>query len=192
MVAVRGVLSTCVRQRQERTCLKRITNRRQSEFVIQLTAQERDLLVAPVQAPGALDGILGPGPRNGPIVSLYLAREEASEFCWLVEQTANFAQNEIAQRRLAHLLARLEDGFADTVDPGAHLVRPGGCCLGYSAKQGQYPVLFAFCFGLSRSRRLGTRGNNPRRSLTRACSRQAGSARGPVWAVPSGDAAEEA
>jgi hypothetical protein len=125
--------------------LKRITNRRQSEFVIQLTAQERDLLVAHVQAPGALDGILGPGPRNGPIVSLYLAREEASEFCWLVEQTANFAQNEIAQRRLAHLLARLEDGFADTVDPGAHLVRPGGCCLGYSAKQGQY-LAFIHCY----------------------------------------------
>ena len=125
--------------------MKQPTNRRQSEFVVQLTAQERDLLVAHVHPPGALDDILGPGPRNGPMVSLYLAREEASEFCWLVEQTANFAQNERAQRRLAHLVARLEDGFAGSVDPGAHLVRPGACCLGYSAKQGQY-LAFIHCY----------------------------------------------
>ena len=113
--------------------------------MIHLTVQERDLLVAHVQPPGALDGILGAGPTNGPIVSLHLGSEEASEFCWLVEQTANFAQNETAQRRLAHLVARLEDGFAGDVDPGAHLVRPGACRLGYSAKQAQY-LAFIHCY----------------------------------------------
>ncbi len=134
-----------VRRRQQRTCLKQTINRRQSEFVIQLTAQERDLLIAHVQPPGVLDAVLESGPRNGPIVSLYLAREEASEFCWLVEQTANIAQNQTAQDRLAHLVARLEGGFAGTVDPRAHLVRPDACCLGYSAKQGQY-LAFIHCY----------------------------------------------
>jgi hypothetical protein len=125
--------------------LKRPTSRRRAEVLIQLTAQERDLLVAHVQPPGALDPVLGAGRSKGPIVSLELADEEASEFCWLVEQTANNAQNETAQRQLAHLVARLEDGFAGNVDPGAHLVRPGACRLGYTAKQGQY-LAFIHCY----------------------------------------------
>jgi hypothetical protein len=125
--------------------VKRTPNRRRAEFLIQLTAQERDLLIAHVHPPGALDRILGAGRSKGPIVSLELADEEASEFCWLVEQTVNFAQNGTAQRRLDHLVARLEAGFTGNVDPGAHLVRPGACRLGYSAKQGQY-LAFIHCY----------------------------------------------
>lgn len=118
--------------------MTRAATRGPSELLIQITAEERDLLLQHVEPPDAFDTILGPHRAAAPLVTLHLGSEECDEFFWLVEQTANCAQNELAQRRLGRLVERLEDGFADQVDPGAHLVRPAACTVGYTPKQGQY------------------------------------------------------
>lgn len=114
------------------------SRRRDSQFLIHITAEERDLLRAHVEPPGALDEILAPHRTTTPLVTLYLDASQTDEFLSLAEQTANTAQNEFAQRRLGALMERLEAGFEDQVDPGAHLVRPAACRVGYTPKQGQY------------------------------------------------------
>lgn len=96
------------------------------------------MLVAHVDPPGEFDKFFAPHCDAPVLVTLQLDSEEADEFLLLAEQTANAAQNEEAMRRLGHLVERLNDGLADEVDPGAHLVRPAACRLGYTPKQGQY------------------------------------------------------
>jgi repressor LexA len=102
------------------------------------------MLLAHVQPPRALDSILGPHRGAAPLVTLHLDAEDADEFFALVEQTACSAQDALAQRRLGHLVDRLNDGLADQVDPGAHLVRPAATSLGYTHKQGQYLAFIYF------------------------------------------------
>ena len=109
-----------------------------SEVLIHITAEERDLLLSHVAPPDALDEVLGSYHRHGPLVPLYLTGQQADTFLQLVEEIANSARNQVAQRRLGVLFERLEDGFADKVDPGAHLVRPAACRAGYTPRQGQY------------------------------------------------------
>ena len=96
------------------------------------------MLLQHVQPPDALDPMLGPHRGDGPLVTLFLNSEAGDEFFQLVEQTACGAQNLMVQRRLGRLVERLDDGFDNQVDPGAHLVRPAACGIGYTPKQGQY------------------------------------------------------
>ncbi|HEU5304249.1 MAG TPA: hypothetical protein VFU40_06345 [Gemmatimonadales bacterium] len=118
--------------------MTRASTRGPSDLLIQITAEERDLLLQHVEPRDAFDAMLGPHRAAAPLVTLYLGSEEGHEFLWLVEQTANSAQNESVQRRLGHLVDRLDDGLADRVDPGVHLVRPAACGVGYTPRQGQY------------------------------------------------------
>lgn len=63
----------------------------------------------------------------------------------LLEETANTAQNLLAQRQLDEVLQRLTAGLSNNVDPGAHLVRPAAIRLGYTPLQGQY-LAFISCY----------------------------------------------
>ncbi|MHB0981288.1 MAG: LexA family protein [Thermoleophilia bacterium] len=112
-------------------------------YLVQLTAQERDLLLSHVDPPDALDHLAPRTPQDTPVVTLQLDAEELAEFMVLFEHTANSAQDMVAMDRLTHAYARVESGLEGDVDPGAHLLRPAATTLGYTELQGQY---LAFIF----------------------------------------------
>ncbi len=107
-------------------------------FFIQLTTQERELLLQHIVPPNALDHLLGRAASTGPLISLHLSLDELDEFMRHLEETAHSAQNLQAQNRLGQLLTRLESGLSGDVDQGAHMVRPAAARLGYTRLQGQY------------------------------------------------------
>jgi len=108
------------------------------------------MLRSHVEPQGAFDVLAPQESPSGPLISLELTRRELDDFMELFEQTATNAQNVSAMDRLGHALARVESGFEDDVDPGAHLLRPAGARLGYSWKEGQY---LAFIFNYHRLHR---------------------------------------
>jgi repressor LexA len=107
-------------------------------FFIQLTTQERELLLEHVVPPNALDRLFGRAASTGPVISLHLSLDELDEFMRHLEETAYSAQNLQAQDRLGQLLTRLDSGLSGDVDEGAHMVRPAAARLGYTRLQGQY------------------------------------------------------
>ena len=112
--------------------------RRNATFLIQLTAQECDLLLAHVEPPGAFDDLMHFAVAVGPLVSFEFDHEQMDDFVQLLEQTANSAQNIAAADRLEETLTRVERGLQGTVDPGLHLVRPAAAAVAFTRKQGQY------------------------------------------------------
>ena len=123
---------------------------RQPSYLIQLTAEELDLLRTHGEPEGAIDRFIGPQSPRSPLISLDLNARELLEFMTLLDQTASHAQNVIAMDRLGHALARIESGLEGTADPGAHLLRPAAARTGYSVKQGRY---LAFIFNYLRLNR---------------------------------------
>ena len=107
-------------------------------FLIQLTLQEWDMLLAHVNPPGELDHLVPRSPPGVPLVTFQLDAIELDEFMVLFEQTANGAQNPIAMDCLGYAYARVANGLDGQVDPGAHLVRPAAARVGYTELQGQY------------------------------------------------------
>ncbi|MHB8870495.1 MAG: hypothetical protein ACYC6T_16220 [Thermoleophilia bacterium] len=99
-------------------------SRGSAAHLVQLTAQERDLLLDHVHPPGALDHLAPRTPQVSPVVTLQLDAEELAEFMLLFENTANSAQDLVAMDRLTSAYSRVEAGLEGDVDPGAHLLRP--------------------------------------------------------------------
>jgi hypothetical protein len=112
-------------------------------YLVQLTAQERDMLLSHVHPPGALDHLVPRTPQDTPVVTLQLDVEELDEFMVLFERTANSAQDMVAMDRLTSAYSRVQSGLDSDVDPGAHLLRPAAAALGYTELQGRY---LAFIF----------------------------------------------
>lgn len=107
-------------------------------FLVHLTVEERDILLAHVDPPDALDEVFRAARVAGALVSLELNRDQLDEFDQCLEQAVVGAQNILAQERLGRAKERIDAGFADKVDAGWHMVRPAAATLGYSAIQGQY------------------------------------------------------
>ncbi len=115
-----------------------MSRRGPSAFLVHLTVDERDVLLAHVVPRGALDHLLKREPPEGMLLTLHLTSAELDEFMELLEATANTAQNLLAQRQLDEVVQRLTAGLSNNVDPGAHLVRPAAIRVGYTPLQGQY------------------------------------------------------
>jgi LexA DNA binding domain-containing protein len=111
---------------------------RPSTYLVHVTARERETLLAHVEPSDALDDVFRSARVNGPLVCLELDADELDHFMDHLDQAAMGAQNEVAQNELGRALDRINAGFAGTVDPGWHMVRPAMVALGYSDKQGQY------------------------------------------------------
>jgi len=107
-------------------------------FLMHVTTRERDILVAHVDPPGALDDLFRAARLTGPLVCLEVDADQLDRFMEHLERVAGYAQNESAQEHLGRTLERINAGFETTVDPGWHMVRPAIVRLGYSARQGQY------------------------------------------------------
>lgn len=107
-------------------------------YLVQLTAQEGEMLLSHVDPPDALDHLVPRTPQVSPVVTLRLDAEELDEFMVLFERTANSAQDMVAMDRLTYAYSRAESGLDGDVDPGAHLVRPAAATLGYTELQGRY------------------------------------------------------
>lgn len=95
--------------------------KRSGRFIVHLTVEERDTLLAHVQPPDALDALFANARVHGALVMLDLTGRECDEFLASFEQTANSAQNIEAMNRLGCAFARLEAGLTGEADPGWHL-----------------------------------------------------------------------
>lgn len=116
-----------------------------SRYLIHLTAEERNLLLDFVEPAGAFDEFLLPACVTGQLVVLDLDASELETFLQLVDGTGRHAQNMEVGDRLMQVHERLESGIAGSVDPGAHLLRPGAAAVGFTPRQGQY-LAFIHCY----------------------------------------------
>lgn len=116
-----------------------------SKYLIHLTVEERKLLIDFVEPVGAFDDFLLQAHVAEQLVVLELNARQLDEFLQLVDRTARNAQNIEVGDRLVQVHARLESGIDGTVDPGAHLLRPGAASVGFTATQGQY-LAFIHCY----------------------------------------------